>query len=194
MLENKFNARLLTKSRFKVGLECPRKLYYAGSNGYANQQLVDPFLESLAEGGFQVGELAKEYFPNGIDIHPLDYETALAETNELLENDEVVIFEAAIKYDDLFIRVDVLEKRGDTILFYEVKAKSINSLEKTGFLSKKGKPTAKWKPYLYDVAFQKYVIKNAFPKSKVLSHLMLIDKSVRSTTSGLNQKFLIKEE
>lgn len=194
MKNKNFNARLLTKSRFKVGLECPRKLYYAGSSGYANQQLEDPFLESLAEGGFQVGELAKEYFPGGIDVHPLDYETSLAETNKLLESDEVVIFEAAIKYDDLFIRVDVLEKRGNTILFHEVKAKSINSLEKTGFLSRQGKPTAKWKPYLYDVAFQKYVIKNAFPKSKVLSHLMLIDKSVRSTTSGLNQKFHIKEE
>ena len=55
--------KLFTKSAFKIALECPRRLFYAyDSNLYANQQLDDDFLKSLAEGGFQVGELAKVYY------------------------------------------------------------------------------------------------------------------------------------
>ena len=38
----------------------------------------DKFLQALADGGYQVGELAKLYFPNGHDIMTLDYEEAEA--------------------------------------------------------------------------------------------------------------------
>ena len=73
-------------------MDCPRKLYYGGLKGvYANQQIDDPFLESLAEGGFQVGELAKEYFSGGIDIQTLDYDEALEQTNKLLKQESVII-------------------------------------------------------------------------------------------------------
>ena len=41
--------KLFTKSAFKIALECPRRLYYAyDSNLYANQDLTDDFLISLA--------------------------------------------------------------------------------------------------------------------------------------------------
>ncbi len=35
------------------------KTFYSKNSDYQNNQLDDPFLESLAEGGYQVGELAK---------------------------------------------------------------------------------------------------------------------------------------
>ena len=54
-------ARLFTKSAFTTALECPRRLCYLDNSGYANQDLNDEFLMQLAEGGFQVGELAKVY-------------------------------------------------------------------------------------------------------------------------------------
>ena len=60
--------RYLTKSRFKLGLECPVKLFYRAKPEYKDQKIEDAFLEALAEGGFQVGELAKYKYPNGIDI------------------------------------------------------------------------------------------------------------------------------
>ena len=45
-----------TKSAFKIALECPRRLYYAyDSKLYANQDLTDEFLKSLADGGFGNG-------------------------------------------------------------------------------------------------------------------------------------------
>jgi hypothetical protein len=48
--------RLLTKSRFKLALECPTKLFYTGKKEYPDKKIEDPFLEALAKGGFQVGE------------------------------------------------------------------------------------------------------------------------------------------
>ena len=55
-------ARYFTKSVFKEALECPARMNYCNRPEYANQNLTDEFLESLAEGGFQVGELAKVYY------------------------------------------------------------------------------------------------------------------------------------
>src|ERR1700712_3119840 len=116
--------RYLTKSRFKLGLECPTKLYYTAKKQYPDQKIDDSFLEALAEGGYQVGELAKCYFPGGFDIHELDYANSLAKTNELLALDEVTIYEAAFQHENLFIRADILVKKGNHIDLYEVKAKS----------------------------------------------------------------------
>lgn len=71
-------SRYLTKSRFKLALECPTKLFYHDrKNEYANQSLEDSFLIELAKGGFQVGELARCYFPAGHKIETLDYDEAL---------------------------------------------------------------------------------------------------------------------
>ena len=87
--------RYLTKSRFKLGLECPTKLFYTRKNKlYSDQSQSDTFLQALAEGGFQVGELAKLYAPGGVDITTLDANLALAQTNELLERENVMIYEA----------------------------------------------------------------------------------------------------
>lgn len=57
-------------------MECPTKLFYTGKKEYANKNLDDPFLESLAEGGLQIGELAKAYYPGGFEIESLDDEVA----------------------------------------------------------------------------------------------------------------------
>ena len=169
--------KYLTKSKFKLATECPTKLFYTGKKQYANTSLDNPFLEALAEGGYQVGELAKYYYPDGHNINTLDYDEALEKTNKLLEQDNVVIYEAAVKYNNLFIRVDILVKRGNYIKLYEVKAKSID-LTDHSFLTKNGKKVlAKWKPYLFDIAFQRYVVRCAFPESVVTAYLYLVNKN-----------------
>jgi hypothetical protein len=155
--------RYLTKSRFKLALECPTKLFYTGKKEYADSKLEDSFLASLAEGGIQVGELAKQYHPGGIDIKPLEYEAALAQTHEALARENVVIFEAAIKFENLFIRVDVLEKKGDRVSLFEVKSKSYKPGDDE-FVGARGDIRAVWRPYLEDIAFQKHVATQAFPE------------------------------
>lgn len=188
-------AKTLSKSRFVQGLGCPQKLVYGRDKQvYRNRISEDSFLASLAEGGFQVGELAKAYFPVGHDVNTVNQADALTQTNALLKQENVVIFEAAIQFRNCFIRVDVLEKIGDRFRIHEVKAKSY-SFEKDGdLLTPKGVPGADWSKYLYDVAFQKWVVRRAFPESLVTAHLMLVDKASVSPVDGLNRYFRIVRE
>ena len=58
--------RYLTKSKFRLAMECHAKLYYEGKPEYAKQKIEETFLLALAEGGFKVGELAKHYFLDAI--------------------------------------------------------------------------------------------------------------------------------
>lgn len=181
--------RYLTKSRFKLALDCPTKLFYTGKKEYPDKSEEDSFLAALAEGGFQVGELAKCYFPGGTDIRSLSYDEALEQTNELLQHENAVIYEAAVCSGRLFIRADVLVKKGNKLFLYEVKAKSCDFDDESGFMNASGFLTNDWKPYVYDVAFQKYVLVNAFPDYQISSYLMLVDKNKAATVNGLNQKF-----
>lgn len=191
--------RYLTKSRFKVGFECPTKLFFLDNPAYGNTNLENSFLEALAEGGFQVGELAKLYHPGGIEIETLDKAEAVRQTNELLKQKTVTIFEAAIQHKSLFIRADVLIKNGDKIEVIEVKAKSYDPQEEDQFYNKsqlkKGvkKLNSAWEPYLIDVAFQCYVVKSAYPSAVVSGSLMLADKSATASVDGINQTFFLEK-
>jgi len=186
--------RYLTKSRYKIGLECPTKLFYTAKKDYLNAKMDDPFMAALAQGGYQVGELAKQYFPGGHDIVSLDYEEAEAQTNALLEQEDVIIYEPAIRLNNLFIRIDVLVKQGNHFELIEVKAKSIDPRDESPFFGKRGGLLSGWKPYLYDVAFQHYVLAGAFPNGTINCFLMLADKHVQCATDGLNQKFKITRD
>lgn len=187
--------RYLTKSRFKLGLDCPTKLYYTKKpDVYADDSLDDPFLKALAEGGFQVGELAKCYYPDGIEVFGLDYEKTWDETKELLKKENIVIFEGALKFNNLFVRVDIIEKKGNTIHLIEVKSKSFRSKDlPQGFWQKRNpnKLDSSWFPYIIDVAFQAHVTKLAYPQFSIKTSLMCSDKDKVSSVDGLNQKFLL---
>jgi hypothetical protein len=152
--------KYLSKSRFKLGYECPLKLYYTGKKQYGNTKDDDTFLRSLADGGYQVGALAKLYFPGGREIETLDSDKVVEETRELLKQENVVIFGGALRFEDLLIRADVLQKRGNQISLIEVKAKSYDP-EDDSFWTKR-KPLGilgYWEPYLIDVAFQTHVVR-----------------------------------
>mgnify|MGYP000866522260 CR=1 FL=1 len=183
--------RYLTKSRYKLAAECPAKLYYTGKEEYANRSLEDPFLEALADGGFQVGALAQNYFPGGLLVDALDPEDALRQTGELIENKDVTLYEAAICFENLLVRVDILVKTGKHIELIEVKAKSFDPESGDPFLTNKGSIVAGWKPYIQDIAFQKYVAEKAMPGYTFSAFLMLADKNAICPTDGLNQKFKV---
>lgn len=189
--------KYLTKSRFKMALDCPTTLFYTKKEDvYASNSLDDPFLQALANGGFQVGELAKCYYPDGIEIEGLDYEKTWKETLKYLDKENIILYEAAIKFENLFVRVDILRKTGNKIELIEVKSKSFNSKSFTTDIWQKrnvDKLDSEWKPYIYDIAFQVYVFKKAFPNYEVSSFLMCSDKDQVASVDGLNQKFLIEK-
>jgi len=182
----------ITKSRYKLALECPTKLFYTRKDEYANQNVEEEFFMALAEGGYQVGELAKYYHPGGYDITSLGYQESLDETNELLAQENVIIYEAAIQFETFFIRADVLVKSGNQIDLIEVKARSFKS--KDEFYSSRGFLNSNWRPYLYDIAFQTWIAQQAFPEWGIKPYLMLTDKNKKTSTDGLNQLFVIEKD
>ncbi len=188
--------RVLTKSRFKLGLECPNKLYYTGKKDYANKKLEDPFLLALAEGGFQIEEYARMHFPDGILIEDNDgdYQSLWEQTQALLQKENVIIYEAAFLNDGLFIRTDILVKEGRKIKLIEVKSKSFDPSDDYLFVGKQGGILSGWKPYLFDIAFQKYVIQLCYPDWSVSSLIMMADKSKITTVEGLNQFFRVNKK
>lgn len=182
--------RYLTKSRFALALECPTKLEYKDDAAYASTKLDNDFLLALAEGGHQVGALAKCLFPDGIEIDAVGHDAQVEQTMALLQREEVTLFEAAIRVGRLFIRADLLRKVGDTLELYEVKAKGHDPADpqivgaRGGFLSD-------MKPYLYDVAFQRYVLRKAFPEANIHSHLVMPNKTAICDEGGLSQRLRI---
>lgn len=187
--------RPFTKSVFKTALSCPTKLYYARHpEEYANANDEDEFLAALAKGGFQVGELAKIYKHVDVDLHDVtDYSQALAETEKLLERKQVVIAEAAFGFGNMFIRADIVSKNDNRLDLIEVKAKSFHP-RKESWMGKRAKDNinADWREYLYDLAFQKYVVSLAMPDYEIHSYLMLADKSRVAEVDNLNQLFKIR--
>lgn len=185
--------KVLTKSRFKLGLECPNKLYFTGNKAYANKKIDDSFLRALAQGGFQVEALARLHYPDGIyiDTENYDYEKAAKLTQEALMLDHVIIYEAAFLVDDFFIRTDILVKKGNHIRLIEVKAKSFNPNDEHTFIGKNEGLNSTHKANLFDLAFQKYVASLAYSNFNFEAYFMMADKSKTSKVNGLNQMFRI---
>lgn len=183
----------LTKSKFTHCLECPTKLYYkTHEDEYVTSQDDNDFLQALAEGGIQVGELAKLYYPGGVDIpYSRDKSISLDQTAELLKQDEAIIYEAAIRHGLTYVLVDILVKEGNRIELIEVKSKSWDG--EKGFYKQNGDIYPDWHKYLYDVAFQTWVMQKAYPEFNVRPNLMLIDKGVPTSVDGLHQYFKIVE-
>lgn len=184
---------VLSKSRFKLGLECPNKLFFTSNSNYANKKNSDSFLAALAEGGFQVEELARLHYPNGnfIETETYEYERAAQLTREALLQENVVIYEAAFLVDGFFIRTDILEKKGNLIRLIEVKAKSLDSTNENIFVGVRGGLSAGFKPYLFDLAFQKKVAQLAYPEFHFTTYFMMADKIKTAQIDGLNQLFRV---
>ena len=186
----------LSKSIFSLGFECPTKLYYRRRPEYHSILIEDPFMESLAEGGYQVGEYARWMLcddPLQDTIKTLDEEVAVAETLRRLKAPKATIAEGAFRAGDLLARADIIIKEGKVLKLCEVKSKSWDRNE--AFWTKGNQPrlSAHWKTYLLDVAFQKYVIEKACPGLDVKAHLVLLNKEKSANVDGLNQMFPIRE-
>jgi len=76
----------LSKTRFKLALECPTKVHYSLDPRYVNKKQDDDFLQALADGGHQVGALAKLMFrrddPNAVEVVTRDQDEQVRQTAE----------------------------------------------------------------------------------------------------------------
>jgi hypothetical protein len=182
----------LTKSFFMRGLPCKEKLKFTLEKSEIKND-ENSFLKALAQGGFQVEELARMHYPDGIfiDTKPDQYEKAAKLTTEALENENVVLFEAAFLVDGYFVRTDILEKRGNKIKIIEVKSKAFSPDDK--FLTSAGTINAKWEDNLWDLAFQSWVIQKVLPRGDydIEAVFLFVDKTKKASIDGMNQLFRV---
>jgi hypothetical protein len=115
----------LSKSKFISGLQCHKRLYLEIR---APELATEPDeqTQAILDNGTDVGELARRLFPDGVlvDFDRAGLEKALIFTQELLADPLVpAIFEATLKFDNVLVRVDVLERVSpDQWRLIEVKA------------------------------------------------------------------------
>jgi hypothetical protein len=114
----------LSKSRFCYGLQCLRQLWWRVQEPDAPELVAPPALQIVFERGHRVGELAQAEFPGGVLVGREYYQTAekVADTAAALRTGAAAIYEASFSADDVFVAVDVLERRGCSHAIVEVKS------------------------------------------------------------------------
>ena len=100
----------LTKSHYTAGMQCLRRLWLIDHEPAPHEE---PAPGSPMDIGREIGRKAQILFPGGvlIDEEPWRHAQAIARTAALMSDEHVpAIFEAAFEYDNIRIRVDVLER------------------------------------------------------------------------------------
>lgn len=182
-------SKTLSKSDYKLARNCLKKLWYK-KNSYPSADEGNEYLDMLADGGYMVGKMATLLFPDGVEIEGTQ-EEALRKTKALLKQEQVTLFEAAIQSGQKIIRIDILDKDGDSIRLIEVKSKSFRLSEalEEGYFAK-----AEWQEYIEDIAYQKWVLSEAYPESFIECELLMPDKDKTTDIEGLISWFSIKEK
>ena len=101
---------LLSKSKYLVGLQCPKYLWIMFHEPDKIPE-VDQATQHRFDQGHLVGELAKKLFPEGIDIDEEDFTENIKKTKELLKKRKI-LFEAGILSENIYSRADVLKPAG----------------------------------------------------------------------------------
>lgn len=167
---NKKYQKILTKSKYLNGIQCP-KLLWISVNDKNRLPEVDESQQKLFDEGHIVGDYAKKLFPSGIDIPTSDFNGSLNETQNLLSRG-VPLFELSFLIDRLYSRADILEPTKDGWDIIEVKSstevKEVN---------------------LQDVAFQKYVYEKAGLKINRCFLMHINNQYVRQGEIDANKLF-----
>lgn len=134
----------LSKSKFVAGCQCPKRLYWIVHEPQRGAP-PDEAQEALFASGYEVGEHARRAFPGGVlvDEDYIHHSAAALRTQKIIDDKSVpAIFEAAFVFENIRIRVDVLERcaRGEWRLIEVKQSTSVKDY------------------HIPDVAIQKYVL------------------------------------
>jgi hypothetical protein len=192
--------RTLSKSDFKLARTCDAKLFFR-ENAYPDNRDFNSYLALLAEGGYMVEALAKAKYVDGVQ---LEYGRGVVDdcqrTVDQLGRDQVTLFEATLLVGRQQARVDILEKKGNTVRLLEVKAKSVDGAEhalslaagKAGALRGKNKPYKilnDWEEKLEDITFQVLLLEKTLPGVVIKPFLVLVDKSKAALIDNIPSLF-----
>ncbi len=136
----------LSKSRFCAGLQCPKQLWWRVHEPDAPELEAGPELQAIFDRGNRVGEAARGKFPGGVLVKGEYWEVRekVEQTRRALAEGAPAIFEASFLEDDVFVAVDVLERRRRGYRLVEVKS-TLDVKE----------------PHIPDVAIQVHVLRRA---------------------------------
>lgn len=104
----------ISKSKFIAGVQCLKRLYWQVHDPKL-AAVPDAAVEAIIEQGRQVGLLACQLFPGGVNVDSSGgLGQAIRTTRELIANPEVpAIFEGVFENGGVLIRADVLHRRRD---------------------------------------------------------------------------------
>ncbi len=131
-------SRVLSKSRYLNGLQCPKLLWIALNDSERISE-PDAATQHIFDQGHLVGELAKKLFPEGIDVPTEDFMDTIKKTRELLCQRKP-LFEGGFLAINIFARADILNPVGETA-WDIIEVKSSTSVKEAN---------------VHDVAFQRY--------------------------------------
>ncbi len=163
----------LSKSLFIRGLQCHKSLYLQKFRPELKEE-VTPEKQRLFDSGSNVGLLAQQLFPGGVNVpyEGLSYTEQIERTQSLIEQKVDTIYEAAFSYQGVFVKCDILHRGSEGWAIYEVKSS-----------------TSAEEYHLNDVSVQYYVISGTgLPVKKAF--LVHINKNyVRHGEIDVNQLF-----
>jgi predicted RecB family nuclease len=104
----------LSKSRFVAGCQCLKRLYF---QVHQPELAAEPDVasETVIEQGREVGLLARQMFPGGVEVRSEGgSDQAIRATREIIGNRDVpAIFEGTFEHNGVLVRVDLLQRRPD---------------------------------------------------------------------------------
>ncbi len=112
MKKNSKKIPILSKTRYQAGLQCPLRLWHTCYNPELAAE-ISPVQQAIFDMGHRVGELATRVYPGGVLVEEdhLHHEEAVKTTLAAIEDPKVkAIYEAGFLYDDVRVRVDVLQR------------------------------------------------------------------------------------
>lgn len=103
---------VISKSKYISGLQCHKLLWHL----YNAKDLIpetDEATQAIFDQGHEVGKLAQQVFPGGIDIQKenFNYKESIEDTKKVLDKRKP-IYEAAFATDKAYARVDILNPVG----------------------------------------------------------------------------------
>jgi len=112
----------LSKTSLLKGIQCPKAIYLF-KNPPAFAIPADPDLEAKFQAGQEVGVLALQLFPGGTEVPYSGFSVTeqIAKTRELIAAGAEVTYEASFAFDGIFIKADILVRKGASWEIHEVK-------------------------------------------------------------------------
>jgi hypothetical protein len=115
---------VLSKSTFMRGSQCNKSLWLHKYSPELRENIQEKKATIFLQGA-NVGQLARELFPGGIDASPeghFYYQQSVVDTEKYIAEGHKIIYEAAFQYDGVLCAIDLLVQENGYWYAYEVKS------------------------------------------------------------------------